>query len=396
MKSLKESLERYSWRQWLLAINLFFIVATIIARHKYGGLLHQFNLAHELNIATWWSGICLMALGLLSYEHCCSGKDDTGLAWLALTILFLALSWDEIGSIHERVGSFSKLSIFAVAGIIILSYSLYKLFRRKEARRAAVFILWGFVLLGSVAFQEHLEHLIRWPWFLRGIRAGIEEGTELMGMFLCFLGIASLRNREETTNSIKSIVPNPLPMRNLPHLLFIGFVIHVIVSIYVSHHITDSPPRGNPAIWYPAALFFLLFASCFHKSLKEEYRHREKWLLFSICFVIFSVGTILVPMSKLISNFYSFSLFQIPVIVLLYLSTYGKMTRKDIVLITAMAIVLLSGFISVHLGIVEKGISIEYIILGMYAFVISKIILIDHFHEFFQITKSKARSSDAK
>ncbi len=377
MNSLLKIIEQHEWCKWIIGVDLFLVAFTVIVTYmNWLPWIRFFHLGHELNAATWWSGISLLSLSLLAYELFCTKKDDTKTAWLILSLLLLALSLDEIGSIHERVGGWSVLWKFAVVGTLLLAYSMITLFRSKESKRSATFLMIGFIMFATVAIQERLEHYLDWPFLLKGIRVGVEEGTELLGILLCFFGIVSQRNCQDDPLSITKVIPNPFRMKYLSTIIFIGLFINSIISFFTSF-LTDSPPRGNPAIWYPASLFFILFAASFFKFLKRKQEKSTDWLILAICFIIFSCATVMNPRSKLFSNFYSFSLCQLPLIALLYVKIYKKVTMKNFLTVSLLAILLLLGYLSIKFGFALQGTFVEFIVFSIYAFSIVKLVLFD-------------------
>ena len=178
-----------------------------------------------------------------------------------LAILFIALSADELGSFHERIGGWSNLLPYGIAGVVLLTYALTQLFRDRQSRFSAICILLGFMTFGSVVVQEYFEHAIEWPYWLTGARVAMEEGSELVGMFLCLIAVVRQRRAQVESSSLSAIVPNPWRMKRLSLVLLGGAAIHVVISLYVVSTLTASDFlfRGNPAIWYPSMVAFLLF-----------------------------------------------------------------------------------------------------------------------------------------
>ena len=135
MKSLKTKYEFRKrvdftpWWHFIVAINLFFIVITTANHYlprfpQRSRIIFPFSLASEMNIAAWWSGICLFTLSFIAYEFFCTKKDGSQKAWISLSLLLLGLSFDEIGSVHERIGFRSDLLLIGIGCITLLTYSL--------------------------------------------------------------------------------------------------------------------------------------------------------------------------------------------------------------------------------------------------------------------------------
>ena len=199
----------FSWRSVIWAVNGFFLLTTVIVAHlpdsssagRVGAIqyLAQFSLAEEKNLAAFWEGWCFLLVSILAFERYLqsSSRRPTyeGQSWLGLSVLGAALSLDELGSIHERApllfsswglsGSMSSLIPLAVPVLLILVVTLHRMLRIAN-RRGFWLTLCAFLAFGSVAFQEYLEHKLQWPWWARGLRVGVEEGTELVGFFYCY------------------------------------------------------------------------------------------------------------------------------------------------------------------------------------------------------------------
>jgi hypothetical protein len=184
-------------------INGFFIAMTIVYyylpdnRRGMTKLLALFSLQFEKNVATYWAGWCLFMVALLALQRFLDSAKLTPSArqaWAGLAVLAAALSLDELGSIHERADFLfaswgfsgrSALLPLALPTVLLLSWTLQRMARLPD-RRSFWLTLSAFLAFGSVAWQEHLEHTLRWPGWVRGIRVGVEEGAELAGIFLLF------------------------------------------------------------------------------------------------------------------------------------------------------------------------------------------------------------------
>ncbi|MCP4418739.1 MAG: hypothetical protein GY805_19145 [Chloroflexi bacterium] len=282
-----------SWQRQLALIYLIFVVATAIFPHFPDSqfkwhLLFNFTLSAEMNLAVWLSGISLLLLALLSYELF-SVRTVANKSWLILSAIFFALYLDEVGSLHERIiDDWSSLIPYAAIGFILLSYALIPLFGREDTHKTAVFILIGFSLFGLVAIQEIIEHAVDWPQWARGLRVGIEEGTELLGFFLCFQGIVWQRQRFHNSASFAILIPDPARLKALSSLLSVSLLLHFF-SLNAISTFTDIGLRGNPAVLYPTALFLILAAAAFWRSHRNKEK-RKVWLHASIYWATCSAG----------------------------------------------------------------------------------------------------------
>lgn len=303
MDSCKSGKAVISWWFLVLGVDLFLILITVLRKYPLsfpgkGKLSRHFDLAVEGNWAVWWSGASLLLLALVAYELYCLREKKAGIAWLALAIVFAVLSLDEIGSLHERVmaGARSLPDLLPFAAVLgsLVAYALITLWRSAETRRAALWIGAAFLVYGGVAFQEHLEFLVEWPaWFL-GIRTAAEEGSELLGTFFLFLAIIPFRSRD-TVNPLSAMVPNPFFMKRMSQVVLAGFIVHSAASILASSIIDSKREDGNPLVWYPVAVFFLLFSAAFWRCLDPTTEKPRYWGGLSIFCLICSAGFIYDP-----------------------------------------------------------------------------------------------------
>ncbi|MDV3347083.1 hypothetical protein QGP82_00120 [Leptothoe sp. LEGE 181152] len=284
-----------NWWVWVLGVDFLLILNTGIYKYlpdfSARGYLGHFLLWGENNLAVWWSSINLFVVGCLAYEVSCHLRVKTRSAWWVLAILFIALSADELGSFHERVGGWFNLLPYAIAAVALLTYALILLFREKQSRFSATCILLGFTIFGLVAVQEYFEHALEWPYWLSGIRVAMEEGSELVGMFLCLLALVRQRQNYLSSSSLMVVVPNPWRMKFLSFILLAGTAFHFVISLYVVSALTASDFifRGNPAIYYPSMVAFLLFCALIWCYLEPISDRHLPWLMLSIYFLICSM-----------------------------------------------------------------------------------------------------------
>jgi hypothetical protein len=368
------------WWVWVISIDIFLIMITVAYPHLpsfYGKyiFLGPFNLATENNIAAWWAGIGFLILSFLAFERFSTRKSGTRIAWLSLSLLLFALFCDEIGSFHERIGSWSRLLPFGLAAVTLLMYSLVVLFRRAETRKTSIFIFAGFFLFGTVAFQEYLEHLLEWPSWTLGLRTGIEEGTELAGTFLIFWGML-LQRRQKPSNSLLIAMPNLNRLRNIRTIMFCGLLIHIGASIaFVQYIEFDIGRRGNPLVLYPVAVYLLLCAESFRRYLISGTKVNRMFVYLSLFFFLSSVGSmynlfLLLPgAGKIIpaalnSHFYSLHLLQLSGIALA-MAWRSLLSAKRMIIVISALILFLS------LGLTENTLSMHAALSGILSWLIA-------------------------
>jgi hypothetical protein len=359
-----------AWWKWIWIINSFFIISTgFLTYYPSLPVLHYLNLGGELNLASWWSGISLLLAALLSYEVFWKTTDKTKPAWLILSGIFALLSSDEISSLHERIlqTDWSDFYSYATLGMIFLAYAFIKLFSKPSSRRAALFLLLGFTTLATIPFQEYLEFNLYLPSWLKGPRASLEEGSELLGFFFCFVGILSARYALNPSQSLLALLPN-LTKASLSTPLLLPMATHVLSCFWLPS-LTDLPDRGNPALWYPVALYFVLFtvllqgffASAGQRSVSQLYSCAIL-LLFSI-----TVNCYKYPLEPLARFLTAHGLFYC-LIVICYVKSHEKKSKLQIVLLCCLAVLLLFGFIT-------QSIVYAFTMAGIFAYLTAQIIL---------------------
>ncbi len=186
------------WETPFWALTLFFLACTGLfyfcpadVRWLRKGV-HFLSFEFEQNLATWYEGTCFFLVGILAFER--SLGPGPKWAWRGLSALGVGLALDELCSIHERSDLLFKpiglddqslaLLPFAIPAGIIALVSLAGFWRGGEKLRARQLFI-AFALLGSVVFQEKLEHKLHLeiPADLAPVRGVIEEGTELVGVY---------------------------------------------------------------------------------------------------------------------------------------------------------------------------------------------------------------------
>jgi hypothetical protein len=296
-------------------INGFFLLMTMIVGSLSTGsafdrqgmirYLSQFSLAEEKNLATSWEGWCLLLIAILAFERLLHSKRASGCArhaWLGLAVLAAGLSFDELASIHERApllfsswgfsGFVSSKIPVAVPALVLLAVTLSGMWRFTN-RRFFWLTLCAFVALGSVAFQEHLEHAITWPWWARGVRFGVEEGTELFGIYLLFCVVhkaGSSGNAIAVGNFLPSIATL---IRLRPAVVLLTLLTFVPLGMLTVFVIEDVNYRGVPAAWLP---FVLLSLSCMAAWACAEKATwcKDGFRMLSFCLIFFALDQMIV------------------------------------------------------------------------------------------------------
>jgi len=174
------------WFFGIILICSLLVWATLVS-------ITDFNLRRESNYAALWSGMLLLLIALHAFDGSAENRSAAprvARAWSVISLVMILLSFDEIGSLHERLPADTHLQYwlwvlpFAAGFAGMAVYSLLVLYRTERYRRSAILICLGFLLFGLVAVQEEIEWRLDWSAHMKPIRGAIEEGTELLGMIL--------------------------------------------------------------------------------------------------------------------------------------------------------------------------------------------------------------------
>jgi hypothetical protein len=312
----KEMFSSFSWQSVIWSVNGFFLLTTVIisyfpesgsaSRQGVVQYLAQLSLANEKTLATYWEGWCLLLIAVLAFERffqTSRAAIHERRSWIGLAILGAGLSLDELASIHERSslffsswglsGSMSSKIPLAVPVLMILIFSLQSLWRL-AGHRYFWMTLSAFVLFGSVAFQEHLEFAFRWPWWTQGIRVGIEEGTELLGVFFLLSVVVSSTGTRRDVSFLTPLFPAIQTLIRLRPVVAVltlaGFVPLGIITALV---IDDATHRGIPAAWLPFMLLNLAWIAAWACAQKAT-MYSGRFLFVGLVCLLLSLDQIVV------------------------------------------------------------------------------------------------------
>ena len=156
-------------------------------------------------------------------------------------------------------------------------------------------------------------------------------------------------------------------MRNRSIILLIGLFLHTLSSSFVTEIprllATHGGVRGNPAAWYPAAIFYVLFSACVWKFMSSDSKENRKWLMISINFLVFSL---IICSRPFYSAFHILYAVQILIITLFYLLECEPVSNKNTILLVSL---------SLFLGLFENQLVIQYIFAGLFAYCVINIFL---------------------
>ncbi len=357
------------WLYGITAVSLLLLIVTFFSPELSGDtriiqLLSSFSTLGENSFGAWWSG----ALLLIGAIHAFDGyvllrqtQPRAASGWALISIILLILSADEIGSIHERADRILPLGTplsrapFAIILLAMLVYALNCLWSTKQQRTKVWPIVLAFLLFGSVAFQEFLEHRIDWTQEMDRYRGVIEEGTELLGMII--LVKVSMTNTRGIFGqqgagafpTFQSICLLRVPM------LAIGAASTPILA-YLTANLPDQQ-RGHPADWL-AAMFFLFAALA---AGRRFFTHGEKigwlgWGLTALC-CFGSAASVAIHPARIIEftltdvNARMFVLFIISILVIAHWVLSSMYEKRIDIIVASIVLGILALFSLTHVSL---------------------------------------------
>lgn len=274
-----------------------FLAVTVLAGS--GGLLSivasQLNLGSENVAAVWYSSMLLFSVALAmtacflvdreagSGVHADASLADYG--WLMCAAVFVVLSLDELGSVHERIFFISAIprvaglhgwtSVLAVPiGIVAAGLLWFAAVRVRRQPMAAFLMVLGILLFVSIPVQEHLE--VAKYYGADGDRRPTwmfvaEEGSELVGALLFLAGAFVYAVRASGLNDGRT----RLVQLELRKRLVYGIIAAAVVGILVTRELlpfvmdmTDN--RGVMENWFPSVVAYFLSLLLLNESLNAR------------------------------------------------------------------------------------------------------------------------------
>jgi len=296
MTNLKNTSIRKPWWVWFLAVDILLLVGSLLLAYTPNEQISNkvvyyswanLSLYAEGTLAVWWSGFVILLVGLVSYENYSFADDKNRFAWLVLSILFTLLSYDEVGSLHERLldSGLSMLAIVLVGSLLLLP-AFWMLIEDMETRRQGILLFVGSGLMASVAFQEYMEHSISWSASVWPLRMVVEEGSELFGALICLVAAVNCRQKVEWPNQLSRAIPDPLRMYKLLYVVVGALVLHLITLTLLFNSVNTSR-LGDPFILLPYSTYVLVAVHTFWGSIGTAIS-KFRWAFVSL-FLISSV-----------------------------------------------------------------------------------------------------------
>jgi hypothetical protein len=325
----------------ILMMNLLMLGGTwLFSNHYYDDLagnwgnasdssyfLLQFNLATENVIATWYSSMLLLLAAIMGLF--CFTLDQTrslnlrdrylSYGWIFFSGVFIVLSLDEVGSLHEEAGEIIALGFFGTypsGWVFILSIPIVMvgismlLFGWVHLRRvplAFAFTIIGIGLFLSIPVQEYFEHKA-WraapdyaTWRRPVFYLLLEEGSEIFGS-LCFIlssalySISLSRKKEDLFSSsyfhIRFAIRRKMALLYFTLLALIAGIGMITIKFTIPNPV-EGGDTGTPENWFPSAIAFFVSAFSFYifRIAKENQPKsaRNIYLALSVLCIVLSM-----------------------------------------------------------------------------------------------------------
>ncbi len=291
--------------------NIFFLAGTWyyhVAGNRAGGvtgfLSLQLSLAFENVFAAWYSSMILLLVAVMCFlcfvadrkRFIGKAANYLNFGWVILTLIFMTLSLDELGSFHETIGDteifemFGKSNGWLVFNFLIIFVGVFMFLfcwiRLRRVPSAAIFMTLAVLMLLSNPLQENfeIESMQNAPdpllWRRPVIFLLLEEGSEIFAtlFFLIATMLYYLRAMRQSTKVREASTEKNFFIQHKASYYKAAFAVLIllgiaflIIDLYVERQ--GGNAIGIPKNWFPAALGWIIFLVCTYKyfnALKHE------------------------------------------------------------------------------------------------------------------------------
>lgn len=313
----------------LVLISISLLLGTYIVNHqgirlnKYLRLLLlQSDLGSENIFAAWFSSMLLFCSVIFSFTCFILDKRRftrgwkylLNYGWLILAGCFAALSFDEMGSIHEYIGDYAAFKstgevlikeensgwtiFYYLVGAVSLFMLFFSLLRLRRSGKSLLFFIAGILCYLTNPVQENFEianygsGVVQRPLYL----LLLEEGSELLGS-LCFLASACTYAAFSSSKLFDGLRPGEIKVtislskKTLVFyllLLLVGCGAVLTLLTYMFGYVKGENQVGVPKNWIPSMLGFLIFAYCLYMGVNYKNKRRA-YLVLSILAITISI-----------------------------------------------------------------------------------------------------------
>jgi hypothetical protein len=287
-------------------------------------LFAQFNFAKENVAAAWYSSMLLLVAGLIAalcfitdMQRFTKPKERIlNYGWIVVSMIFILLSFDEMGSFHEMIGEttlFQKVgnnkgggwyAFYALIGLVAVFMISFFIVKFKTNKKALLLTVLAVLLFVSNPLQEKYE-MSSWRnsanpdlWRRPGFFLLLEEGSEIFASF-CFLysftiyliGVNNKNNNALSGQALNIILK--LKSNFIFYLLgLMGFLGALMLLVKFNAWNIAGDDNGIPQNWFPGMMSFLAFLSSMYLYFfteKQKVYSKRIYLLLAFTGLVTSV-----------------------------------------------------------------------------------------------------------
>ncbi len=139
----------------------------------------------------------------------------------------------------------------------------------------------------SAVAQEWLEWSREWTGWAIGVRAAVEEGSELVASFLI---LTAAMRASSTRGQIRDLFEPLLPSKELSRIVGVSLV-PALLLMYFATTRSDMVNRGNPSACYPMLIYLVSACLVLSSELRFKSGPRVYRLLLAALLVFFSIDS---------------------------------------------------------------------------------------------------------
>jgi hypothetical protein len=228
------------------------------------------NVGLENNVAAWFCSMQLAAIAsvaLLCFVFDRSAGERSWLAygWLAMAALFVALSFDELGSLHERMplpdGLAGQVLWYAPVVAVLPAYMGVFAYSRMRTDPIAIGLMaLGALMFASIPIQEYFETAVQRSagWQRPVLDMLLEEGAEMLAMCLILAAFVRyalrfLRRDEAGGDGLVHLVIGRVPLAAWIGIVAVG---GLVAGEAAAKLLKPDEISGDPRHWFPALVCF--------------------------------------------------------------------------------------------------------------------------------------------
>ena len=291
--------------KWVVGINIFFLIGTWLQAEKVifptnvtaQWWLVELNFAKENIAASWYSSMLLFSIGIVAALCFLADMQRTenwkgrmlNYGWLVMAGIFILLSFDEMGSFHEMIGStplFKKVghggsggwyvfyALIAAVAVFMVSFFFLKF---KENKFSFLLTIIAVLLFVSNPLQEKFE-MSSWRnspdpdnWHRPIFYLLLEEGSEIFASFCFLFSFVTYAIKATSVNNKILQLESAVSKNFIVWLIGLACLLGLMMWL-IRHNAWNIPgdDDGVPQDWPPAATAFATFAAAFYLYFKKN------------------------------------------------------------------------------------------------------------------------------